>query len=52
MLGEQADERQKLLQAQAQAFAALTVAVAVVVGCVIAVALKDPIWPFVLFGTR
>ncbi len=52
MLGEQTDERQTLLRAQAQAFAALAVAVAVVVGCVIAVAVKDPIWPFVLFGAR
>ena len=41
MLSEQADERQELLRAQAQAFAALAVAVAAIVGCVIAVLLVE-----------
>jgi hypothetical protein len=34
---------------RAQALAAVAVAVTGVVGYMVAVALKDPVWPFVLF---
>jgi hypothetical protein len=49
MLGQRVDERQSLLRMRAQALAAVAVAVTGVVGYMVAVALKDPVWPFVLF---
>jgi MFS family permease len=49
MLGQRVDERQSLLRMRAQALAAVAVAVTGVVGYIVAVALKDPVWPFVLF---
>ncbi len=49
MFGQRVDERQSLLRMRAQALAAVAVAVTGVVGYMVAVALKDPVWPFVLF---
>jgi len=49
MFGPRVDERQSLLRMRAQALAAMAVAVTGVVGYMVAVALKDPVWPFVLF---
>lgn len=49
MFGSRVDERQSLLRMRAQALAAVAVAVTGVVGFMVAVALKDPVWPFTLF---
>lgn len=49
MVGQRVDERQSLLRMRAQALAAVAVAITGVVGYMVAVALKDPVWPFVLF---
>jgi MFS family permease len=50
MLGSRIDERQNLLRTRAQAFAAVVMAFAAVVGTMVATALRDPTWPFVLFA--
>jgi hypothetical protein len=48
MLGSRADERQSLLRMQAQALAGVAGVIAGLAGYMVAVALKDPVWPFVL----
>jgi hypothetical protein len=50
MVGRQADERQDLLRTRAQALAGVAVAVAAVIGYTVAIALRDPVWPFILFA--
>jgi hypothetical protein len=50
MIGSRVDERQSLLRMRAQALAAMAVAVTSVVGYTVAVALRDPVWPFALFA--
>jgi hypothetical protein len=48
MIGSRVDERQSLLRMRAQALAAIAVAVTGLVGYTVAVALRDPVWPFAL----
>jgi hypothetical protein len=48
MLGGRVDERQSLLRTRAQALAGVAGAAAGVVGYTVAIALKDPVWPFLL----
>jgi hypothetical protein len=48
MLGARVDERQSLLRMQAQALAGVAGTTAGVIGYMVAIALKDPVWPFVL----
>ena len=44
------DERQDLLRMKARSFSAQAVGIVVLVGTMVAIALRDPIWPFALFG--
>jgi hypothetical protein len=48
MLGSRVDERQILIRARAQSLAGVAGAAAGLVGYTVAVALRDPVWPFVL----
>jgi hypothetical protein len=48
MLGQRVDERQSLLRTRAQALGGVAGACAGVVGYVVAIAIKDPVWPFAL----
>ena len=48
MFGSRVDERQSLLRMRAQALAAVAGVAAGLIGYMVAVALKDPVWPFVL----
>jgi hypothetical protein len=48
MFGSRVDERQSLLRMRAQALAAVAGAAAGLIGYMVAVARKDPVWPFVL----
>ena len=48
MFGARVDERQSLLRTRAQALALLAGTVAGLVGFMVALALKDPVWPFAL----
>jgi len=48
MLGRRLDERQILIRARAQSLAGVAGVTAGLVGYMVAVALKDPVWPFVL----
>jgi hypothetical protein len=48
MFGARVDERQSLLRMRAQALALLAGTVAGLVGFMVALALKDPVWPFAL----
>jgi len=48
MLGQRVDERQSLLRMRAQSLAGVAGGFAGIVGYMVAVALKDPVWPFVL----
>jgi hypothetical protein len=50
MIGSRPDERQRLLRMQAQAIAAQAMLITAMAGYLIAFALKDPVWPFTLFG--
>ncbi len=50
MYGARVDERQDLLRMKARSFAAQAVGAVVLVGTVVTVALREPIWPFALFG--
>jgi hypothetical protein len=50
MVGAQVDERQNLLRTRAQALAGVAVAFTAVIGYTVAIALKDPVWPFLLFA--
>ena len=50
MIGRQVDERQNLLRTRAQALAGVAVAFTAVVGYTVAIALRDPVWPFALFA--
>jgi hypothetical protein len=50
MVGQKVDERQNLLRTRAQALAGVVVAFTAVVGYVVAIALRDPVWPFALFA--
>jgi hypothetical protein len=48
MIGSRVDERQSLLRTRAQALAGVAGAVAGIIGYMVAIARKDPVWPFVL----
>ena len=48
MFGARVDERQSLLRMRAQSLALLAGTIAALVGYMVAVALKDPVWPFAL----
>jgi len=48
MIGRRVDERQSLLRMRAQSLALLAGTIAALVGYMVAVALKDPVWPFAL----
>lgn len=48
MLGRRVDERQILVRARAQSLAGVAGATAGLGGYMVAIALKDPVWPFVL----
>ncbi|MGH3152716.1 MAG: hypothetical protein ACRDOB_18575 [Streptosporangiaceae bacterium] len=48
MIGSRVDERQSLVRMRAQSLGGLAGAVAALIGYMVAVALKDPVWPFVL----
>ena len=48
MLGRRVDERQILVRARAQSLAGVAGAAAGLGGYMVAIALKDPVWPFVL----
>jgi hypothetical protein len=50
MIGREVDERQKLLRTRAQALAGVAVAFTAVIGYTVAIALRDPVWPFALFA--
>ena len=50
MFGGHTDERQDRLRTQARSFSAVVMIFASVVGVMVATALRDPIWPFALFG--
>ncbi len=50
MIGARVDERQDLLRMKARSFSAQAVGIVVLVGTMVAIALRDPIWPFALFG--
>lgn len=53
MFGQRADERQSLTRTRAQALALVAGACAGVVGYMVAIALRDPVWPFALiFGVQ
>lgn len=53
MLGQRADERQSLLRTRAQALGGVAGTVAGLVGYMVAIAVHDPVWPFVLiFGVQ
>jgi len=49
MIGQRVDERQVLIRMRAQALAAQAVGIIGLIGYIVAIALKDPVWPFVLF---
>jgi hypothetical protein len=49
MFASQTDERQNLLRMRARSFTAVVMVFAAVVGVMVATALRDPIWPFLLF---
>ena len=48
MIGSRVDERQSLLRMRAQSLGGLAGTIAALIGYMVAVALKDPVWPFVL----
>lgn len=48
MIGQRVDERQSLLRTRAQALGGVAGVLAGLIGYMVAVALKDPVWPFVL----
>jgi hypothetical protein len=48
MVGSRVDERQSLLRMRAQSLGGLMSCIAALVGYMVAVALKDPVWPFAL----
>ena len=50
MIGSKVDERQNLLRTRAQALGGVAVALAAVIGYMVAIALRDPVWPFALFA--
>ncbi|MGD0555324.1 MAG: hypothetical protein ABSA93_10130 [Streptosporangiaceae bacterium] len=49
MIGQRVDERQALLRMRARALAAQAVGIVGLIGYMVAIALKDPVWPFALF---
>jgi hypothetical protein len=48
MFGSRVDERQSLLRIRAQSLGGLMSCIAALVGYMVAVALRDPVWPFAL----
>lgn len=53
MFGQRVDERQSLLRTRAQALAGVAGTCAGLVGYMIAIAIKNPVWPFALiFGVQ
>jgi hypothetical protein len=48
--GSRGDERQQMVRLRAQALAAQVTALAVVVGGMVAIARRAPVWPFYLFA--
>ena len=48
MIGRRVDERQSLLRMRAQSFGRPGRRPPLLIGYIVAVALKDPVWPFVL----
>jgi hypothetical protein len=48
MIGRRVDERQSLLRMRAQSLGGLAGGLVALIGYIVAVALKDPVWPFVL----
>jgi hypothetical protein len=48
MIGSRVDERQSLLRMRAQSLGGTAAGLASLIGYIVAVALKDPVWPFLL----
>ena len=48
MIGSRVDERQSLLRMRAQSLGGAAAGLAGLIGYMVAVALKDPVWPFLL----
>jgi hypothetical protein len=48
MIGSRVDERQSLLRMRAQSLGGVAAGLASLIGYMVAVALKDPVWPFLL----
>jgi hypothetical protein len=48
MIGSRVDERQSLLRMRAQSLGGAAAGLASLIGYIVAVALKDPVWPFLL----